>query len=583
MLTAAIEKRPRTFLPKDFQVNTWEELSPYFNQLYPRTCNSVEELTQWLHQRDELLAVLSENLAWRYIRMTCDTANPDHVAQYTYFLDHIQPQLALFENWLQQQYYTNPFRSQLSIPGISIMDASIAKELEIFEQANIPLFSEVQKKAQLYSALMGKMTIVHDGKELTMQQANALLQSQERDLRKEVFEATQQRRLEDKVAIDSLFSEMLGIRHQIAKNTRFASYTDYRFKELGRFDYTKADCAQFHEAIEVVIKPLYVKLLALRKERLSLAELKPYDLKVDIWADKPLRPFTDGQSLIDRSIALFQRMHPVLGEMIQTMAVRGHFDVESRVGKAPGGYNYPLFESGIPFIFMNAAGQQSDVKTMVHECGHAFHAFATHELPLVAFKDTPSEVAELASMSMELMTMGYWAEFYPDRSDLVRAQLQQLTSIISILPWIATIDAFQTWVYDNPNHRQAEREAQWKATYERFHGTSIDWSSYQAAYATQWQMQSHLFEVPFYYIEYGIAQLGALQLWRNYLNNPEEALNSYFSALELGYTASIPKIYEAAGISFNFSAGLLAELAQFIELQVNTLVEELNAIGVTAD
>jgi oligoendopeptidase F len=292
--------------------------------------------------------------------------------------------------------------------------------------------------------------------------------------------------------------------------------------------------------------------------------LKPYDTEVDAKGRKSLKPFKNDQELIDRSIACFKRIRPYFGECLETMQAMGHLDLGSRLGKAPGGFNYPLYEIGVPFIFMNSVGSVRDLVTMVHEGGHAVHSFLSKDLEITAFKNLPSEVAELASMGMELISMDHWDVFFDNEEDLNRAKKEHLDKVMTILPWTATIDRFQHWLYENPDHTEAERAENWLRIRGQMASSIVDWTGCEDARKYMWQKQLHLYEVPFYYIEYAIAQLGAIAVWRNYRQNPEKALDQYEAALKLGYTKPIPEIYETAGIKFDFSKDYVRELMQFV-------------------
>ena len=360
-------------------------------------------------------------------------------------------------------------------------------------------------------------------------------------------------------------------RNQIALNSGFANYRDYKFVELGRFDYTKEDCFQFHEAIKLHVLPLIDKIYARKKKKLGLTTLKPWDTEAEPAGTLPLRPFTDGNDLFEKSVACFEQINPFFADCLKKMNELKHFDLESRKGKAPGGYNCPLAESGAPFIFMNAAGQMSDVTTMVHEGGHAIHSFLAHPLQLSAFKEYPMEIAEVASMSMELFTMNHWQSFFDKESDLNRAKEHQLERTITIFPWIAIIDKFQHWVYENPNHTIEQRTTTWNEIVKEFSTDSIDYSGLADFRAVSWQRQLHLFEVPFYYIEYGIAQLGAIGMWMQYQNNPASALENYMTALSLGGTKTLPELFQAAGIEFNFSPDYVKKLMDFTNQELEKL------------
>jgi oligoendopeptidase F len=371
--------------------------------------------------------------------------------------------------------------------------------------------------------------------------------------------------------LDELYSDLIKKRHQIAKNAGFENYRDYKFTELGRFDYTPEDCFTFHDSIAAEIVPLVGDFLKERQEKLGVDQLRPWDLSVDPSGKDPLRPFDTAPHLLDKSVKTFSEVDSYCGECLSSMDKMGYLDLASKPGKAPGGYNYPLYESGVPFIFMNAVGTQRDMVTMMHEGGHAVHSFLTQDLELTAFKSCPSEVAELASMSMELLSMGHWNNFYTDEDELKRARKDHLQDIISVLPWIAIIDKFQHWVYENPGHTIEERHSQWLAIHDEFTSSIVDYSGLEDAKRLMWQKQLHLFEVPFYYIEYAMAQLGAIAVWRNFKNDPELAVKQYKEALSLGYTKSIGSIYRAAGIEFNFSREYVRELVTFVRSELDLI------------
>ncbi|MGZ5303222.1 MAG: M3 family oligoendopeptidase, partial [Bacteroidia bacterium] len=393
----------------------------------------------------------------------------------------------------------------------------------------------------------------------------------DREVRKEVYDKIVSRRAQDVEKLDQLFTELVALRHQVAKNAGFDNYRDYKFKALGRFDYTLEDVFAFHKSVREEIVPLATHLLKVKEKELGISPLKPYDLDSEPEGQKPLEPYKTSRELLDKSIETFSQLHPALGKYLSIMDEKGLLDLDSRKGKAPGGYNYPLDESGVAFIFMNASGKFRDMITMMHEGGHAVHSFLTRNLHLSAFKHTPSEVAELASMSMELLTMDHWNNFFTDEKDLVRAKKEQLEGIIESLPWIATVDKFQNWIYTNPGHTVEERHKAWQEIYFEFHPEGVDFTGYEQNTRIGWQRQLHIYEVPFYYIEYGIAQLGALAVWKNYKENPEKGLVHYLEALKLGYTRPVPEIYETAGIKFDFSLAYIQQLADFLKKELEAL------------
>lgn len=570
--TQVISRPPRTFLPEDYTISTWASLEPYFNELSGREITSAQELERWLKDRSELDSLLEEDMGWRYIRMTCDTANPEHAEAFNFFVSEIEPYVAPFSDALNRKYHDSPYRDAVnSIEGKGILDRGIAKQLEIYRDENIPLITEMQQLQQQYGAIAGAMTITHEGKELTMQQAAVLLQSPDRALREQIWKLLQERRAHDRQQLSDLYSSLIKLRHQIGVNAGFASYRDYMFANLGRFDYSVQDCFTFHAAVAEAVVPLENKLAQKRKTTMGLAALKPWDLAVDPEGRAPQKAFDGGKDLLEKTKTVFARLSPELAEYLQIMENMGHLDLESRKGKAPGGYNYPLDEVGVPFIFMNATSTVRDMVTMLHEGGHAIHSFVTRTLPLNVFKHTPSEVAELASMSMELISLDHWDVYFPDAAECKRAKLEHLEGIIETLPWVACIDAFQHWVYENPNHSLDDRAQAWLRIYNQFSATEVDWSDVEVHKAYIWQKQLHLFDVPFYYIEYGMAQLGAVALWRLYKQNPEQGLKNYLAALKLGYTKTIGEIYAAAGIKFDFSAAYINELMSFVKAEMEHL------------
>lgn len=565
-----ISKKTRTYIPEKLNVD-WASLEPIFNELQSRKINSVSELEKWLFDRSELEAALEEDFAWRYIRMTCDTTDEKLLKDFQFFATEIEPKIAPINNQLNKKFVECPYSEELDKDRYFVYTRGIKKALELFREENIPLMTQIQVEQQKYQGITGSMSVKLSGQEYTLEQAAVFLKDTDRKVRQEAWEAITARRLQDKDNLDELFNSLLKLRHQVAINAGFENFRDYMFQALGRFDYTPKDCYKFHEAIEKEIVPILKLQAEKRREALGLDALKPWDMEVDISGKPALKPFKNGEELIEKSIKCFQGLSPYIGERLEIMKANRFFDVESRKGKAPGGYNYPLAESGAPFIFMNSAGTFRDLTTMVHEGGHAIHTFITSDLELNDFKHTPSEVAELASMSMELISMDHWDVYFDNPEELKRAKKDQLKDVLKTLPWVAVVDQFQHWIYTNPEHSSQERAEAWKNIFEPFGNNFADWSEHSYALENLWQKQLHIFEVPFYYIEYGIAQLGAIAVWKNYKNDPEKGLSNYLNALKLGYTKTIKEIYETAGIEFNFSAAYVKELADFIKSELEKL------------
>ena len=562
----------RKFVAADFNCESWNSVEAYLLDLQNRDISSKESFKKWLLDKSELEAVLEENMAWRYIKMTINTLDEKLTESYQFFVTEIQPNLAPFEDSLNQKMMASPWIDELSgDKAYSIYFRGVKSALELFREENISIETEINTLSQQFGAISGKQMISYQGKELTMPQAANYLKDPNETIRKEVYDLIVSRRLQDREALDELFNQLVKLRNQVALNAGCSDYREYKFKALGRFDYTVEDCLAFHDAIEQLIVPIVKQLTEKKIQKLAKTKLKPWDLEVDPDGLAPLKPFANGEELLDKSIVVFQKLDTYFGDCLKTMKSGGFLDLDSKAGKAPGGYNYPLYESGIPFIFMNAAGAQRDLTTMVHEGGHAVHSFLSKDLELTGFKSLPSEVAELASMSMELLTMELWSEFYTNENDLKRAKLEQIESVVKVLPWIAQIDAFQHWIYTNPEHTTEERTQEWLKLSKRFGTGLVDYDGYEAVLESSWQKQLHLFEVPFYYIEYGIAQLGALGVWNNYKKNPQKALTDYKNALSLGYTKSIPEIYETAGLKFDFSQSALEDISKNLLNSINEL------------
>jgi oligoendopeptidase F len=559
-----LQQKERKFLPADFKVTDWENLLPYFEELKTRAIDNKEQLVKWLEDVSELEAVISEDACWRQIHMTCDTTNKEYEDAFTYFCMQIEPKMKPYGFELNKKLLASPFKGDLDTASYFPYLRSVDNAAKLYRDENVQLQADMNLLAQQYGVISGAMSIDVDGKEYTLQQAVKFLHSPDRSLREAVFTKIAIRRMEDKNKLNELFDKLLDLRQQVAVNAGFENYRDYKFRELGRFDYTVDDCFAFHNAVREHILPLQAMLVKHRQKRLGLDVMRPWDGDAEPVGTEPLHPFKDGKELSEKAVEVFDRLSPYFSGCLQTMQQIERLDLESRKGKAPGGYNCPLAETGVPFIFMNAAGTMSDVITMMHEGGHAVHSFLSHPLQLSAFKEYPMEIAELASMSMELFSMEHWDVFFKEENELQRAQLEEMERVISVLPWIATIDKYQHWLYTNPGHTIEQREKAWLAILGEFSNGITDWSGFEEYRTNFWQKQLHLFEVPFYYIEYGIAQLGAIAMWRQYRLNKQQALDNYMSALSLGYTKTLKELYATAGIKFDFSPAYVKELADFV-------------------
>jgi oligoendopeptidase F len=572
ILSADLRTPERQFVPHHFTVTDWKSLEPFFINLEERPLDSLQAMEKWLYDMSELEAVVSEDVSWRHIRMTCNTEDKKLQDAFTYFMMEIQPEIQPYADRLNRKLISNSFTAKLDQEKYFTYLRSVRKSIELYREKNIPLQSELSVMAQQYGSISGKMTVTVNGHEYTLQQASKFLENPDRSLREEVFRKIQDRRLQDKDALNDLYTGLVQKRNEVALNAGFENYRDYKFVEMGRFDYTKEDCFRFHDSVKTYILPLVKLINQHKQQKLGLENLRPWDMDAEPANQQPLRPFETGKELLEKTIACFNGLNPFFAACLQTMRQMDRFDLESRIGKAPGGYNCPLAETGAPFIFMNAAGQMSDVTTMVHEGGHAIHSFLSHPLELSAFKEYPMEIAEVASMAMELFSMGHWDVYFSDQKDLNRAKLYQLERVITIFPWIATIDKFQHWVYENPNHTPEERTNRWYEILREFSSDTVDWSGLETYQKNFWQKQLHLFEVPFYYIEYGIAQLGAIGLWMQFSRDKEKGLEHYIHALRLGGTKTLPELYAAAGLRFDFSGEYIRTLMEFVEQEMKKIL-----------
>ncbi len=565
MYLADIKKMERNFLPKDFTVTDWPALELYFKTLLETEITDKAGLEKWLLDMSELEAAVNEDACWRQIKMTCDNENKALEDAFNFFCMEIQPQIQPYSDALNKKLLASPFLKELDEATYHTYLRTTKKNIELFREENIPIQAEVAVLQQQYGQITGAMMVTVNGEDYTLQQAAKFLENEDRNLREDVYRKIQTRRLEDKEKLNELYDTLIGLRNKEAMNAGFDNYRDYRFKELGRFDYTKEDCYKFHDAVKQYVMPLVNDIYKNKKEKLGVDTLRPWDLDAEPAGTTALRPFKTGEELLNKSVECFTKLRPFFGECLQRMKEMQHLDLESRKGKSPGGYNCPLAESGAPFIFMNAAGQMHDVTTMVHEGGHAVHSFLAHPLALNGFKEYPMEIAEVASMAMELFSMDHWETFFDNADDLARAKEHQLERVITIFPWIAIIDKFQHWVYEHATHTHEERTAAWVKIVAEFTDDIIDYRGLEEFRNNAWQRQLHLYEVPFYYIEYGIAQLGAIGMWMQYKQDAEKALDNYSYALSLGGTKTLPELYKAAGLEFDFSPEKIKVLMDFVK------------------
>lgn len=564
----------RKFIPNNFSFKSWPEIEKFYEILLLADIADENKLEHWLQQLSELEAFLEEHQAWLYINMTCHTNESKHRDAYNSFVSDVLPQIAIHTFRLKQKLVKHPDFDSIKYKKYYTYFRKVAQDVLIFNEKNANLEAKVMALASEYSAIMASMQIEYDLKTLSVTQAAVYLKDTNRLVREAVWKKIAEVKLQHSEKLDAILTEQIALRHEIAINAGFKNYRDYMFAAYGRFDYTVDACFAFHKAIASLVMPLRLQQHLSRKTTMGLESLKPWDLKADSHNLEPLKPFATGVELLEKGIQVMFNVDPYFANCLTQMKEMGHFDLEARPGKAPGGYNYPLPESGAPFIFMNASGTLDDVITWMHEAGHAVHSFLSHGLPLNALKAAPMEVAEVASMAMELLSMAHWSHFFKDNEDLKRAKLGQLERTISILPWIATVDAFQHWLYLNPTHTVQERHDYWQTLLTSYVNPGVDYTGLESFQAVSYQSQLHIYEVPFYYIEYGIAQLAALGIWKASCEDKEATLVRYKSALKLGFTKTIPEIYEAFGLKFDFSEANLQSLMEFVAQQ-EALLNEL--------
>jgi len=555
-------------IPTDFDATNWNNLQPLYDELRGRVLKCAGCLEQLILDVSEIDSAVDEAGANLYINMTCHTDDEGHKNAYLGFVENIVPKVKQARFEIDQRIASSPFVDDLPAK-YSVYLRDVRTDVEIFREENVPLQTEETKLDQQYEETCGDMTVQFDGEEKTMPQMMKYMERTDRPVREAAFRGMWDRRLQDTGRISGIFDELIKLRHRIARNAGFDNFRDYQFKAMHRFDYTPAHCEAFHRAAEEVCVPLYRDLNAQRARTLKVDTLRPWDLDVDVRGRSPLTPFDGADDLVEKSSRLFHRMEASLGVMFDTMRSGDCLDLETRKGKAPGGYQYWRDRSRRPFIFMNAAGLQRDLETMVHEAGHAFHSLLSQHQPIRKYRDYPTEFAEVASMSMELTAHPFLDEFY-DEDEAKRARRIHLEQLARLLPWIATIDAFQHWIYTNPDHTRDDRTQYWLDLNARF-GPAVNWNGIETYLEISWQRQGHLFGVPFYYIEYGIAQLGALQLWIKYKNDPKQAIAKYKEALSLGGSRPLPELFKAAELKFDFSPAMMRNLMDEVKKELAAL------------
>ena len=555
-------------LNDNFDATSLDSLEPVFNELLSRDVKSVSDLEVFFSDISDMAEHVSEAGARLYIGMTCDTENELKQTNFLNFVENIRPRMSEVSNKLDLKILNLDFLEQLS-DRYSLILRSMRNSIEIFREENIPLSVECTKLSTEYQKIIGAMTVNFEGMEYTLPQMRRFLESNDRETRRLAWASVRERRMKDSSRISEILDELIDKRNKIAQNAGFNNYVEYAFRSMERFDYSPLDCREFHKSVEIHGMPLIHQIQQDRLSGFGFDKLMPWDVNEksgdspDVQGRPALAPFQDVSELVSLTSEVFHGMSDELGEMFDRLVDGEVLDLDSRKGKAPGGYQYNLEKTGLPFIFMNASGQQGDVETMIHEAGHAFHSMYCSHLGLIQERNYPIEFAEVASMSMELLTQPHWDVFYSDEEDVLRARKMHLESVIGLLAWICRVDAFQHWMYENPNHSHKERSEYWLELRSRF-GPRTDWTGFEEDEALFWQTQGHLFGAPFYYIEYGIAQLGALQIWAKHIDDPQTALSDYKKAMMLGNTRNLPDLFEAADIKLSFDEEHIGRLVNHV-------------------
>ncbi len=544
--------RARKFVPNNTDLSNPDNVRDLYNKLIERKIDSDSAFEEFILDRSELESAAGELGASLYIDMTCQTQDADRSSAYQKFTTEIIPVISELSHSLDEKFVTLAQEFKIDKDRYLVYSRNKKSDIEIFRQENIDLSTQISLLSQEYQKVSGAMTAEFLGEEQTLVQIGTNLLKTDRSLRENAWKTITNRRLQDAEKIDELFDDMLKLRKEVARNAGFENFRDYMFKAYHRFDYNADDCKEFHETVAEVVMPIVKEMNKKRKEKMNLKSLRPWDMKVDPLGADELKPFSKTQDLINGTKNIFNKLDKDLGAKFATMESLGLLDLENRKGKAPGGYQSTLSEARKPFIFMNAVGTDQDMRTLLHESGHAFHAFESASDDLLDYRHAPMEFCEVASMSMELLANDYIGEFY-NEEDAKRSTRNHLEQVIDILPWVATIDKFQHWIYESKENSRQTRSEMFAKIYDEFGGNLIDYSGLEREKQYLWHRQLHIFEVPFYYIEYAIAQLGALGIWLNAKTDKASAMRDYKKALALGGSRPLPELFDAANIKFDFS------------------------------
>lgn len=554
---------PRRWLPAGFRATSWAVIEPWLAELERRPLQSAADLERWLLDRSELDSWIAEESSRRNVAAACHTDDQAAEAAHLAFQTEIVPEIKPVADRLDRRYLACPHRSELPRANWTVHDREVALSVKLFREENVELEAREEELTLEYGQITGAMTVAWQGREWTLSELARFAEEPDRRLREEAWRLAAGRRAQDAAKLEQLFDQMHVLRAQMAQNAGFDNFRDYAHCAAGRFDYSTADCLALGENVARHVVPVVRRMNDWRRERLGLSSLRPWDLAVDPLHAPPFQPFTDPRGQVAMAARLLARIRPDFAEELRWMEESGLLDLETRPHKRPGGFMDTFEGARVPFIFANSGTTHGDVETLLHETGHALHALAGREREPVDYRGAPLEFAEVASMGMEAMCMEHLASEYPPQQ-VRAARLRSLEGIASTFPWVAIVDGFQQRIYTEPCLGADARQRAWVELRQRF-ASGVDWSGLEAERAREWHRQLHIFEVPFYYVEYALAQIGALQLWRRYRHDPAAAVEGYLAGLRLGGSRPLPELYAAAGLRFDPRGETLGELMKELE------------------
>ncbi|WP_123807041.1 M3 family oligoendopeptidase [Sedimentisphaera salicampi] len=560
--------RKREFIPNSPDFSSKEETENLFKKLLDYPAESGEDVWGFLRFKAELFSALDQYGSKLHIKLTCDTSDKEVEKLYRHFTTAIRPLVIAFSNEIDKKTSRLLKQYPLDKRASEVLSRALETDLQIYTEKNVPLFTEESLLVQKYEKLAGSQLVEFGGKQQTFQQMAKYQLRPERNIRESAWRACAGKRFTDRQSFESLFAEMVELRSKIAENAGFSNYLEYVFQQKHRFDYTPENCKEFHEAVEEVVVPALSEIYEDRKLRLGVDNLRPWDLAADPEGNPPLRPFENTEELLSKVSSVFHQLDGRLAGIFDMMRMENLFDLESRKNKAPGGYQSTLFDSGVPFIFANLVGVNDDLRIIFHESGHAFHTFACRDEQIFEYRHAPMEFCEVASMSMELLVMPHLSLIYENPQERSRAERVQLEKTLQILASVAMVDAFQHKIYEQRITDPEELAEIWLDLNKRFRPAPLDISCCEQLVARQWQRILHFFKVPLYYIEYGIAQLGALGIWQNSFQDTEKALSHYWNALSLGGSRPLPELFETAGVRFDMSRDHIAPLVETVRKEL---------------